>query len=194
MTFPGKPILIGTPGNAIMDLGGGCDADRYAQEARRGCLHFAGTGLQGGNVYNKILVPLDGSRDAEAILRHVEDLALRFGSKVVFLRTVEPPSPVSAAEMAYANLHRREYERRVRDDEQYLSVQQGKFRERGIETTTHVSAGPAAEGILRVAEREDVDLVAMASSGRRGLSGVLVENVAAGVLQRISRPLLVVRP
>jgi nucleotide-binding universal stress UspA family protein len=144
-------------------------------------------------VYDKILIPLDGSRRAEAILRHVEDLALQCGATVVFLFAVAPPSPVSAAEIAYANLHRREYEQRVRDAQQYLSVQQGKFREVGIASETRVSAGPVVEAIVRVGEREDVDLIAMTGPSQLGLSGVLADNVAVGVLQRTRRPLLVVR-
>ncbi|MBN1642772.1 MAG: universal stress protein [Anaerolineae bacterium] len=143
-------------------------------------------------MYNKILVPLDGSRRAEAVLRHVEDLALRFGAEVVFLRIVEPASPVAAAETAYANLHRSEYERRLREAERYLSVQQGKFRALGIEADARVSTGPVVEAIVRVAERENVDLVAMARQGHSGLTQVLYNSVAAGVLHRIRRPLLVV--
>ena len=41
-------------------------------------------------MYNAILVPLDGSKRAEAILRHVEDLAGRYGATVIFVRVVEP--------------------------------------------------------------------------------------------------------
>ena len=40
-------------------------------------------------MYNSILVPLDGSKRAEAILPHVENLAGRYGATVIFLRVVE---------------------------------------------------------------------------------------------------------
>ena len=143
-------------------------------------------------MYKKILVPLDGSQRAEAVLRHVEDLALRFGAKVVFLRAVEPASPVAAAEVAYATLHRQEFERQVRDAEAYLRVQQGKFRALGIDVDARVSVGSPVDAIVSVAEREDVDLVAMASQGRSAFQ-VFYDSVSAGVLQRIQRPLLVVR-
>ncbi len=39
-------------------------------------------------MYKKILVPLDGSKRAENILKHVEQLAFCFGVKVVFLRVI----------------------------------------------------------------------------------------------------------
>ncbi|MGB8719294.1 MAG: universal stress protein, partial [Desulfobacterales bacterium] len=41
-------------------------------------------------MYHVILVPLDGSKRAEAILPHVEEMARRYDARVVFLGVVEP--------------------------------------------------------------------------------------------------------
>jgi nucleotide-binding universal stress UspA family protein len=49
------------------------------------------------------------------------------------------------------------------------------------------------EAILKAAEQENVDLIAMSSHGRSGLSRVFYGSVAAGLLQRIDRPLLIIR-
>ena len=46
-------------------------------------------------MYKKILVPLDGSKRAEAILPHVEEMAHRFEAEVILLQVVEPPSIVA---------------------------------------------------------------------------------------------------
>ena len=43
-------------------------------------------------MYKTILVPLDGSKRAEAILGHVEELAQRYAARVIFLQVVEPGS------------------------------------------------------------------------------------------------------
>ena len=40
-------------------------------------------------MYRKILVPLDGSKRADRILPHVEELAKRYKAKVIFLQVVE---------------------------------------------------------------------------------------------------------
>ena len=117
-------------------------------------------------MYQKVLVPLDGSQRAETILRHVEELALRFGAKVVFVQVVEPASLVMAPEIAYVNLRQGGFDRRIKDAEGYLTAQQGKFRELGIEAETRVAFGTAVEAITKVAEREGVDLIALASHGR----------------------------
>jgi len=49
------------------------------------------------------------------------------------------------------------------------------------------------EGIINMAAREGVDLIALASHGRSGLSRVFYGSVAAGLLHRVDRPLLIIR-
>ena len=143
-------------------------------------------------MYNTILVPLDGSKRAEAILRHVEELAGRYGAAVILLRVVEPVPLSVGLEGAYTVL-REEFERRTKEAESYLVVLQEEFCEKGIEAQTRVVHGSAVEAITEAAEREDADLIAMASHGRTGLSQVFYGSVAAGVLHRIDRPLLLIR-
>ena len=63
----------------------------------------------------------------------------------------------------------------------------------GINSKIHVIYGPLLEGILNIAAQEDVDLIALASHGRGGLARVFYGSVAAGLLHRVDRPLLVIR-
>jgi len=144
-------------------------------------------------MYNSILVPLDGSKRAEAILPHVENLAQRYNAKVTFLQVVEPTPVVVGPEAAYMTLHQHELTERTKQAELYLAARQGEFREKGIETQTRVVYGPVVGAIIDAAEDEDVDLIALASHGRSGLSRVFYGSVAAGVLHRVDRPLLLVR-
>lgn len=53
--------------------------------------------------------------------------------------------------------------------------------------------GPVVEEIAQSAEREEADLIAMASHGRTGLARVFYGSVAAGVLHRLDRPLFLIR-
>lgn len=140
-------------------------------------------------MYNTILVPLDGSKRAEAILRHVEDLALRYRAKVVFLQVVDLPP----TELQPLKFGQEEFERWTREAEAYLAARGGEFREKGIEAQWRVVYGPIVEAIINAAGREGADLIAMASHGRTGLSRVFYGSVAAGVLHRVDRPLLLVR-
>ena len=140
-------------------------------------------------MYSTILVPLDGSKRAEAILPHVEELAQRYGTKVIFIQVVAPaPSGVGLRGVHLAPYHRRRGEARS-----YLAARQGEFREKGIKAQIHVIDGSIVEAIIDAAEREGVDLIAIASHGRAGLSQMLYGSVAAGVLCRVDRPLLLIR-
>jgi nucleotide-binding universal stress UspA family protein len=144
-------------------------------------------------MFKTILVPLDGSKRAETILRHVEDLAQRYNAEVVFLQIVEPTPFVVGIENAYVAPNQQEVEHWTKEAESYLAALQGKFRKKGIEARISVGHGPVVETIITTAEREGADLVAMASHGRTGLSKVFYGSVAAGVLQRVERPLLLIR-
>jgi nucleotide-binding universal stress UspA family protein len=143
-------------------------------------------------MYKTILVPLDGSKRAESILPHVEELAQLYHAKIMFLQVVEPP-PLIVGPEGDITLHQQELDRWAKQAEDYLVGLKGEFQERGIETHTYVGNGPVVEEIINAAEREGADLIAIASHGRRGLSRVFYGSVAAGVLQSIDRPLLLIR-
>ena len=144
-------------------------------------------------MYSKILVPLDGSARAEAILPHAEDMARHYESAVIFLGIVEPEPAVLTPEPFYTSLDPEMYQQRISEIENYLVAQKNKFQRKGIDAQICVSEGPVVEEIINVAEREQVDLIAMASHGRTGLPRVFYGSVAAGVLHRIDRPLLLIR-
>jgi nucleotide-binding universal stress UspA family protein len=144
-------------------------------------------------MYNAILVPLDGSKRAEAILHHVEELAQRCDARVVFLEVVEPVPFLVGLEASEVALKQLDLEQRAKKAESYLAALQGEFREKGIDARTCIAHGPVVEAILETAESEGVDLIALASHGRTGLSRVFYGSVAAGVLHRVDRPLLLIR-
>ena len=143
-------------------------------------------------MYNTILVPLDGSERAETILNHVENLAERYQAKVILMEVLELPHTVVASDGIYVPDPQIIEERR-RYAQGYLASIQERFRANGIDTAYQVSSGRVIDAIIETAEREKVDLVAMASHGRTGLARVFYGSVAAGVLHRIDRPLLLVR-
>ncbi|MBT8364190.1 MAG: universal stress protein [Deltaproteobacteria bacterium] len=143
-------------------------------------------------MYHKILVPLDGSKRADRIIPHVEELARRYKAKVIFLQVIENKM-VPTTEGAFINLSEQEFDQAKKNAEKHLKGIQGEFREKNIESRTHITYGPVVEGILNLAAEEGVDLIALASHGRGGLSRVFYGSVAAGLLHRVDRPLLIIR-
>lgn len=144
-------------------------------------------------MYQKILVPLDGSNRAEAILPHVEELASCLNAVVVLMQVVEPTIIYASPYDAYPELTLDQVNERGVAVEQYLARVEARFTERNIQVHHRVEYGPVVMTILDVAASEEADLVAMTSQGRSGLARVFYGSIAAGVLQRIDRPLLLVR-
>ena len=144
-------------------------------------------------MYHTILVPLDGSKRAEAILPHLEELARRYEAKVLFLQVIEPVPLLAGSEIAYVRQYEEEFEEQAKQVEVYLADLKGEFRKKGIDARTLAAHGPVVEAIINTAERENADLIAIASHGRGGISRVFYGSVAAGVLHRVDRPLLLIR-
>jgi len=143
-------------------------------------------------MYKKILVPLDGSKRAEKILPHVEDLATHYKAKVIFLMAVEYIF-AAGVEGSFIEFSEKDFKTRLQQAEIYLKGITEKFRQKDINTQTVVANGPAVERIIQTAEKENADLIAMTSHGGGGLTRVFYGSVAAGVLNRVDRPLLVIR-
>ena len=142
-------------------------------------------------MYKRILVPLDGSRKAEAILPHVEVLSANLGSEIILLQVIGIGRAISAPHDAEIDVNARK--ERAEQATDYLAGIGGELRAKGIEYQHFVEYGSAVDMIIQVAERVGADLIAMASHGRGGLSRVFYGSVAAGVTQQVDRPLLLIR-
>ena len=144
-------------------------------------------------MYKKILVPLDGSPRAERILAHVEDIARFHQSRIVLLRVIRPVVVSDGYKQVLLEETEKEQRRRFEEEQRYLNGIRGEFREKGIEAAARLETGPVVRTIIEVAQREDVDLIALASHGRNGLAQVFFGSTAAGVLNQADRPLLLIR-
>ena len=144
-------------------------------------------------MYETILVPLDGSTRAEAILPHVERMTRLCGAEVILLQVVDPPPRIEVPEEFNIVLHQQQLERLAQRAQEYLGGLADELHEKGIKARKRVVHGPVVEAILTTANREKADLIAIASHGRTGLTQVFYGSVAAGVLHRIDRPLLLIR-
>lgn len=143
-------------------------------------------------MYKTILVPLDGSRRAESILDHVEGLARFTRAKILFLTALEHKIRVGG-EGVQSHLDEGELEQRTYKAKSYLADLSEKFKQKDIQAIPHVIYGPAIEVIIKVAEEENADLIAIASHGRSGLERAFYGSISAALLQVVDRPLLLIR-
>lgn len=144
-------------------------------------------------MYQKILVPLDGSDRAERILPYVEELASVRGSTIILMQVVEPAATMVTPYDMVPYYDAELMERWVEEAKGYLKGIQERLAGESVEVRAFVEQGPVVRTILEVADREKVDLIALASHGRSGLGRVFYGSVAAGLLQQADRPLLLIR-
>ena len=144
--------------------------------------------------YQKILVPLDGSKPSECILDHVRIVAKGCSvPKIVLLRVVEPFSPSAVSVIGEAEARTIQQKER-RTAEEYLSYVAAGLRSYcgGVEQV--VVEGKAADAILDFARAHAVDLIAMATHGESGAMRWAVGSVTQRVQQHSPVPMLTVTP
>lgn len=143
-------------------------------------------------MYKKILVPLDGSQRSEEILDPVEDLAKGFGAKVFLLQVEEESIMLGYDEVIDESTYHQQKQRRSHV-ESYLRSIKKRFQKKGIDTKHYIGYGPVVGNLLIIAEKDDVDLIALASHGLDGSDQTMYKSVAARLLQRSDCPVLVIR-
>ena len=141
--------------------------------------------------YKTILVPLDGSERAEVILPHVENLASHKQVRVMFTQVVEPTKRSFMLDPhAPPRYH---YDTALGEQaHNYLTQMVAQFEAKGLTAEMILMWGPPLDGITQAVEESGADLIAMSSKGRTGLKQVVYGSVAAGVLNRVKRPLFMV--
>jgi nucleotide-binding universal stress UspA family protein len=148
-------------------------------------------------MYQKILVPLDGSELAECVLPHVESITKCGGvQSVVFLRVVEPFYLPSSDEFSvYFNV--KDIERinseRMAAAKSYLSKLVNRTKYDSITVESEVLTGQAADSIAEYTTKNAVDLIIIATHGRSGISRWVWGSVADRVLRSACVPVLMVR-
>jgi nucleotide-binding universal stress UspA family protein len=143
-------------------------------------------------MFKKILVPLDGSPLAEAVLPYVRRMAQDDGAEVELLNVTMLPIPAYPvdAPLDFDRVIKQQHEASA----QYLKRIVEDMGQGGIKVTPLIGEGPVAEEILAYAESTGADLIAMSTHGRSGISRWLMGSVADKVLHGARVPVLLIRP
>ncbi len=142
-------------------------------------------------MYQRILVPLDGSPVAEQVLPLLKMLVVRFQSSLILFQAIEPISQRATVEGAA--LHPDDHAEQLRKQAlEYLEAIKPRFPS-GITVQHEIRTGLPARAILEFAESTRIDLIAMATHGRTGLQRWVYGSVADKVLSGARLPILLVR-
>ena len=145
-------------------------------------------------MYDTILVPLDGSKRAEIIIKHITELAKKFNSKLILLTVVESKSLQGSEEMAAASMGNSTLsEEKINNAKTYLAHLQDELVQNDIQVETRVVEGLPVAVIEETAEEVNADLIALASHGHGALARVFYGSVATAILNQVDRPLFLIR-
>lgn len=137
-----------------------------------------------GQPFERILVPLDGSELAAEVLPLVREVAACYDSELILLHVGSLARP---AEGGYVEPQGEDELREV------LEPLRAELSEAGLKVRAVGACGDPASQILRAAEAEGADLVALSSHGRSGASRWWFGSVAEAVLRRCPTPVLIKR-
>ncbi len=147
----------------------------------------------------KILIPLDGSKTGETALPYVEELVSKMSPRVkvelTLLQVVsflthyvaagELMTPVSYTEQEMAQI-----QQQARN---YLNKVAKNIRSKKVSVKIKIGVGNSAEEIIKAADEISVDLIAMSTHGRHGISRWAFGSVTDKVLRAGHKPMLLAR-
>src|SRR6185503_10411644 len=135
----------------------------------------------------RIVVPLDGSSTAEAILTEVRRILHRTNSELILVRAIVPPPAEDSMSMVGAEVL-------IDAAREYTLGVEARLKEAGFRVKSVTRVGTAAGVILDAARKGKADLIAMATHGETGLKRMILGSVTEQVLRKSSVPVLALRP
>src|SRR5579863_1357594 len=142
---------------------------------------------------NRILVPLDGSPQAESALPLAARLARGTGGEVVLVRAIRALAEVEMGVVSAEGWAPAADPKERDEATAYLNEVADRAALRDLDVKTVVATGPAAAAILQVASKQGIELIVMTSREREGLARWLLGSVARQVVREATVPALVLR-
>ena len=138
-------------------------------------------------MYRKILVALENSRADESLIPHVKELARRLHSELYLVHVADGWVARNFDQLKLAE------SAEMKQDREYLETIAHQLRKEGLTVTAHLALGDPAKEILKTAERQKCDLIAMTTHGHRFISDLVHGSTISEVRHKATIPILLVR-
>ncbi len=138
-------------------------------------------------MYQHILIPLENSAADQVILDHITPLVRLTGAKLLLLHVADGWAARNFNQLKLAESEE------MKSDREYLEKIAGQLRGDGFAVQTMLALGDPPQEILKVAEGEHCDLIAMTSHGHRLFGDLFHGSTITEVRHQTSIPILVVR-
>lgn len=151
-------------------------------------------------MFDRILVPLDGSRFSGQAVGYAIEIAKRFGSEAILMHVVTPATrePVvsvsrAASEIA-TDVAGLQDKRKLEHAKRYLREKLRQVTAQDVKGSTHVVLGTPAKSIIQFCEKENIELVVMTTRGKSGIKRAILGSVADEVIRESGLPVLAISP
>jgi nucleotide-binding universal stress UspA family protein len=145
-------------------------------------------------MYKHLLIAIDGSDLAQIALHHGIALAKALDAKVTIVTVSEPWHAYAPGETAMPFPVKEYQESIAKWATDILATAKTVAGNAGVNSAVvHIKDDYPADGILGLADKQDCDLIVMASHGRRGLSRMVLGSQANHVVTHSNRPVLICR-
>ncbi len=138
-------------------------------------------------MYRKILVALENSQADKSLLPHITELAKRLGSRLLLVHVADGWVARNFEQLKLAESEE------MKADREYLEATLARLRAEGLEVSAHLALGDPPREIIKAAEREQCDLIAMTTHGHRLIGDLLLGSTIHAVRHRTLVPVLLVR-
>jgi len=147
-----------------------------------------------------LVVTLDGTSKAEAVLEPAIELARCLGVSVALLRVVSPFIPVDALSTWYlrnldkepGKMHKSAFNFLLAQADQYLEKMQEWVCRQGVDCQKVIRVGETAHEIQVYINETQASMLAMAAHARGRLDQIWLGSVAGEIMQHINQPVLLV--
>lgn len=138
-------------------------------------------------MYKRILVAIENSDADQTILTHIRGLARLTGAELLLVHVAD-----GWAARHFDDLQLRESEE-MREDREYLARLEATLKGEGFPVRTQLAKGDPATELIRVAQTEGSDLIAMSTHGHRFLADVVNGTTVDRLRHLVKIPVLLLR-
>ena len=147
-------------------------------------------------MFNKILMPVDGSEPSNHALTYSLDQASTHDAELIILTVIEPTPTILYGDDEFPGVNIVEYEDTMEKSHKQVLIQaeeKVKKTHPELKRRTILTKGHVAMRIIEIAMKEDVDLIVMGSRGLSGLSGWVLGSTSRHVVEHCTKPILIIK-
>jgi nucleotide-binding universal stress UspA family protein len=144
-------------------------------------------------VFERIVVPLDGSILSTQAIPYATEVGKRFESEIILVRVIPPPFLVMTQQVTAGESPDSEDVNNATYAKRYLMDLDRSLKAQGVKVSFEVTVGTPAKAIMQLSEAQKASLIVMMSHGYGSFKRAIMGSVADEILRHSSIPVLIIK-